>query len=60
MKRLSGWDAVLLYSETPTVHMHSLKLAVIDISELKGRQFGIDEFRQVIHGPALQTRPLPL
>jgi diacylglycerol O-acyltransferase len=40
---------VLLYSETPTVHMHTLKLAVIDISELKGRQFGIDEFRQVIH-----------
>ena len=50
MKRLSGWDAVLLYSETPTVHMHTLKLAVIDISELKGRQFGVDEFRQVIHG----------
>jgi diacylglycerol O-acyltransferase / wax synthase len=50
VKRLSGWDAVLLYSETPTVHMHTLKLAVIDISELKGRQFGIDEFREVIHG----------
>jgi diacylglycerol O-acyltransferase / wax synthase len=50
VKRLSGWDAVLLYTETPTVHMHTLKLAVIDISELKGRQFGIDEFRQVIHG----------
>jgi len=50
LKRLSGWDAVLLYSETPTVHMHTLKLAVIDISELKGRQFGIDEFRQVILG----------
>jgi diacylglycerol O-acyltransferase / wax synthase len=50
VKRLSGWDAVLLYSETPAVHMHTLKLAVIDISELKGRQFGIDEFRHVIHG----------
>ena len=50
MKRLSGWDAVLLYSETPTVHMHTLKLAVIDVSELKGRQFGIDEFREVISG----------
>ena len=50
MKRLSGWDAVLLYSETPTVHMHTLKLAVIDVSELKGRQFGIDEFRKVIAG----------
>jgi len=50
VKRLSGWDAVLLYSETPTVHMHTLKLAVIDISEVKGRQFGVEEFRQVIHG----------
>src|SRR3954471_16217723 len=50
VKRLSGWDAVLLYSETPSVHMHTLKLAVIDVSELGDRQFGIDEFRQVIHG----------
>ena len=48
MKRLSGWDAVLLYSETPTVHMHTLKLAVIEIGDLKGRTFGIDEFREVI------------
>ena len=46
MKRLSGWDAVLLYSETPNVHMHTLKLAVIDISDLKGRKFGIEEFRR--------------
>lgn len=57
MKRLSGWDAVLLYSETPTVHMHTLKLAVIDISELKGRQFGIDEFRHVIHGRLYKLDP---
>lgn len=57
MKRLSGWDAVLLYSETPTVHMHTLKLAVIDISELKGRAFGIDEFRQVIHGRLYKLDP---
>jgi diacylglycerol O-acyltransferase / wax synthase len=49
VKRLSGWDAVLLYSETPSVHMHTLKLAVIDISELKGRHFGVDDFRHVIH-----------
>ena len=57
MKRLSGWDAVLLYSETPTVHMHTLKLAVIDVSELKGRTFGIDEFRQVIHGRLYKLDP---
>ncbi len=50
MKRLSGWDAVLLYSETPTVHMHTLKLAVIELDDLGGRTFGIDEFRTVIDG----------
>ena len=37
MKRLSGWDAVLLYSETPNVHMHTLKLAVIELDDLGGR-----------------------
>ena len=57
MKRLSGWDAVLLYSETPTVHMHTLKLAVIDLSERRGRQFGIDDFRRVIHGRLYKLDP---
>ena len=60
MKRLSGWDAVLLYSETPTVHMHTLKLAVIELDDLKGRTFGVEEFRKVIHGTAPQARPVPL
>lgn len=57
MKRLSGWDAVLLYSETPTVHMHTLKLAVIEIGDLKGRTFGIDEFRKVIGGRLYKLDP---
>lgn len=57
MKRLSGWDAVLLYSETPAVHMHTLKLAVIDLSELKGRAFGIEDFRKVIHGRLYKLDP---
>ena len=26
MRRLNGWDAVLLYSETPNVHKHTLKI----------------------------------
>src|SRR6478609_2108097 len=30
--------------------MHTLKLAVIEIGDLKGRKFGIDEFREVISG----------
>ncbi|GFG53153.1 wax ester/triacylglycerol synthase family O-acyltransferase [Mycolicibacterium agri] len=57
MKRLSGWDAVLLYSETPTVHMHTLKLAVIELDDLGGRSFGIDEFREVIRGRLYKLEP---
>ena len=52
MKRLSGWDAVLLYSETPSVHMHTLKLAVIQLDDTFGRgggaTFGVEELRKVI------------
>jgi hypothetical protein len=58
VKRLRGWDAVLLYSETPTVHMHTLKLAVIELDDLGGRAVGIDEF-QGHSQPALQARPGP-
>jgi diacylglycerol O-acyltransferase len=57
VKRLSGWDAVLLYSETPTVHMHTLKLAVIELDNLGGRTFGIDEFRKVIHSRLYKMDP---
>ena len=57
MKRLSGWDAVLLYSETPTVHMHTLKLAVIELDDLKGRTFGVEEFREVIRGRLYKLDP---
>lgn len=33
MKRLSGWDSLLLCSETPNVHQHTLKIAVVDTTE---------------------------
>src|SRR5947209_8247730 len=32
MKRLSGWDAMLLYSETPNLPSHTLKIAILDDS----------------------------
>jgi diacylglycerol O-acyltransferase len=48
VKRLTGWDAFLLYSEAPNVHMHTIKVAVIELQDLGGRTFGVDEFRQVI------------
>jgi diacylglycerol O-acyltransferase / wax synthase len=57
VKRLSGWDAFLLYTETPNVHMHTLKIAVIDLAGLGDRTFGIDEFRQVIHGRLYKLDP---
>jgi diacylglycerol O-acyltransferase / wax synthase len=57
VKRLSGWDAVLLYSETPAVHMHTLKLAVIALDELGDRTFGVEEFRRVIHGRLYKLDP---
>lgn len=57
MKRLSGWDAVLLYSETPNVHMHTLKIAVIELDPDR-REFGIDAFREVIRGRLHKLEPL--
>lgn len=44
VKRLNGMDAYLLYSETPTLHSHTLKVAVIDATGLDGT-FGFEEFR---------------
>ena len=41
MRRLNGMDAYLLYSETPNLHSHTLKVAVIEASE----GFGFDAFR---------------
>ncbi|OHU87262.1 WS/DGAT/MGAT family O-acyltransferase [Mycobacterium talmoniae] len=56
MKRLSGWDAVLLYSETPNVHMHTLKVAVIAL-DADRRAFGVEEFRQVLHSRLYKLDP---
>ncbi|ORV93905.1 diacylglycerol O-acyltransferase [Mycobacterium interjectum] len=56
MKRLSGWDAVLLYSETPNVHMHTIKAAVIELAPDR-RDFDIDAFRQVIGGRLNKLEP---
>jgi WS/DGAT/MGAT family acyltransferase len=53
---LSGWDAVLLYSEAPNVHMHTLKVAVIEL-DAGGPPFGIDRFRRVIHSRLHKLEP---
>ncbi|MGO9041722.1 MAG: WS/DGAT/MGAT family O-acyltransferase [Mycobacterium sp.] len=56
MKRLSGWDAVLLYSETPNVHMHTIKVAVIEL-DAERLDFGVEEFRHVIAGRLSKLEP---
>ncbi len=44
MKRLNGMDAMLLYSETPNLHTHTLKVAILDPSDFDG-EFDFEAFR---------------
>ncbi len=53
MKRLNGVDALMLYTETPEVHMHTLKIGVLDVSNVEGG-FSFDLFRAVAF-PRLQA-----
>jgi diacylglycerol O-acyltransferase / wax synthase len=46
VKRLGGWDAVLLYNETPNLHQHTLKIAIVDASDRT--DFGYERFRQTL------------
>src|SRR6516162_9766192 len=47
MKRLNGMDAMLLYSETPNLHTHTLKVGIINAANYDG-EFDFDVFRQTI------------
>ena len=47
MKRLNGMDAMLLYSETPNLHTHTLKVFVIEAADFDG-DFGFDVFRRTL------------
>jgi diacylglycerol O-acyltransferase len=47
VKRLNGMDAMLLYSETPNLHTHTLKVAVINAADFDG-DFDFDVFRRTI------------
>ncbi|MDX1886294.1 wax ester/triacylglycerol synthase family O-acyltransferase [Mycolicibacterium sp. 120270] len=51
MKRLNGVDALMLYTETPEVHMHTLKIGILDVS---GMDYSFDVFREVAF-PRLQA-----
>jgi diacylglycerol O-acyltransferase len=47
VKRLNGMDAMLLYSETPNLHTHTLKVAVVDTTHFAG-EFTFDLFRRTL------------
>jgi len=56
VKRLNGVDALMLYSETPEIHMHTLKIGVLDVSGVDG--FDFDLFRQVAYPRLMALSPL--
>ncbi|WP_326548903.1 wax ester/triacylglycerol synthase family O-acyltransferase [Mycolicibacterium sp. ND9-15] len=47
MKRLNGVDALMLYSETPEIHMHTLKIGILDVSGVEGYSF--EMFREIAY-----------
>jgi diacylglycerol O-acyltransferase / wax synthase len=57
MKRLNGWDAMLLYSETPNVHTHTLKIGVIDVTDFDG-DFTFELFRRTLRRRLHLLEPL--
>ncbi len=57
MKRLSGWDALLLYGETPNVHMHTIKAGILDVSGVDGTPT-IERFREALQSRLPQLDPL--
>jgi hypothetical protein len=61
VKRLNGMDAMLLYSETPNVHTHTLKVTVVDAAHDDG-EFILELFRQTLQRlarPRPRRRPAP-
>ncbi|MEY2475939.1 MAG: diacylglycerol O-acyltransferase / wax synthase [Actinomycetota bacterium] len=55
MQRLSGFDAGFLYMETPTLHMHTLKISVLDTSGVLGG-YTFERFKEVL-GERLHLLP---
>jgi diacylglycerol O-acyltransferase len=57
VKRLNGVDALMLYSETPEIHMHTLKVGVLDVSGVEGG-FSFELFRDVAYSRLMALAPL--
>ncbi|MDT5092563.1 MAG: diacylglycerol O-acyltransferase / wax synthase [Mycobacterium sp.] len=47
MRRLNGMDAMLLYSETPNLHTHTLKVGIINAADFDG-EYTFDVFRETV------------
>jgi diacylglycerol O-acyltransferase len=47
MRRLNGMDAMLLYSETPNLHTHTLKVGIINAADFDG-EYTFDVFRETL------------
>src|ERR1700677_2673117 len=47
VKRLGGWDAVLLYNETAHLHQHTLTIAVVVAADFDGA-FTFELFRRTL------------
>jgi diacylglycerol O-acyltransferase / wax synthase len=57
VKRLNGMDAMLLYSETPNLHTHTLKVAVVNGAGYGG-DFTFEVFRRTLLGRLHLLDPL--
>ena len=55
MERLSGLDASFLYNETPSLHMHTLKYAVLDVRSVEAG-FSLERLRSEL-GDRLTSSP---
>ncbi len=61
MERMAGVDAGYLYMETPTMHMHTLKIAVLEPTEGFTFERFVDELGERLDGlPPMQQRVLPV
>ncbi len=61
---MNGLDAKFLYSETPTAHMHTIKVVVSNVSEVEGG-FSYDNLIEVLEGqigslPPFRRRVVPV
>src|SRR5215210_2544337 len=57
MKRLNGMDALLLYSESPNVHTHTLKIAIFSSEDRESRA-DFDAFRRSLERRLPRLEPL--